>query len=239
MKISYAIAAYFGERQTPSKHLLDDPLFYVKEQLIGINKSNTNISKIYIICTFGENVHSEEIMNYLHELKNTDDRIFLSVRENLGGSYCSWQNALWEDNGNSDYVFLVEDDYALDDKNGIEFVIQNYFKKDLDLFYLCQLWSKKVYNTFGDDILEHASMSCGIINNKLYDRYRKEFNIDFRLVHESGYKSMWKNQSCFLENHRQLGMKFLDWTDTCSSYFYQSDIEYGKKDGVKVLKSLI
>lgn len=239
MKLSYVISAYFGNRHTPSEHLLNDPLYYIKQQMSGINKCKNDISKIYLICTFDNSFNQSQVLDYLVELKQNDNRILLYERDNLGGSYCSWQSALWEDNGESDYVFLVEDDYVLEDPNGINFLMENYFREEPDLFYLCQLWSKKLYNTFGDNIPEHASMSCGIINNKLYDKYRKENGIDFKLWYGTGYETMWRNQSCFLENHRQMGLKFRDWTDKCSSYFPQSDLEYGQKDGIKILKSLI
>lgn len=239
MILSYSIAAYFGNRNTGHKYLLEDKTYYVKKQIEHLKKCSIPISKIYIVCTFADDINQDEIFEIIKNIQILDNRIHIFIRDNLGGSYCSWQYSLWEDDGYSDYVFLVEDDYVIDDPNGISFLIENYIKPQPNLFYLCQLWSKTPYNTFGDNIPEHAAMSCGIINNKIYDEYRKEYEIDFKVWYEKGYQTMWRNQSCFLENYRQLGFKFSDWTDRCSSYFPQSDMEYGKSDGIKILKSLI
>lgn len=239
MKIGYVIAAYFGPRHTPNEYLINDPLFYIKQQIEGLSRQQTVISKIYIICTFDDNVESDSIISYLKQLKESDNRIHLFFKDNLGGSYCSWQYALWQDNGDVDYMFLVEDDYILDDPNGISFVIKHYFNSIPDLFYLCQYWSTQQYvNDFGDDIPEHAAMSCGIINNKLYFDYKNNENLDFLVIDEHGYDTMWRNQVRFLENYRKLGLKILDWTDTCSSYFPQSNLEYGNPEGIRVLKAL-
>lgn len=239
MLLSYCIAAYFGnDRHSPSECLKNEPTFYIKKQIEGLQKCNTSISKIYIVCTFANDVDRYEILSILNDFTKKDERIIILTRDNLGGSYCSWQYCLWYDDGYSDYIFLVEDDYILDERDGIDFLFENYFAKELDIFYLCQYWSKILFENLGVSVAEHAAMSCGIINNKIYDEYRKQCGIDFKLEFEVGYVTMWRNQACFLENHKNAGLKIIDWTKMCSSYFPQHQIEYGNPNGRKILKPI-
>lgn len=231
MKIGYVIPAYFGDRNSNHSKLNIDNLFYIKTQLEYINKLTTNISNIYIICTFSENEDKQSILSNLIDITKNYKNIFTYTRDNLGGSYCSWKTALDIDDGDSDYIILSEDDYVIYDTNSINYML-DYFKDDNELFYLCQFWDKRPYycSYYNQIIPEHAALSIGMINNKLYNFYKNTNNIDFKLVYETGYGAMYANQASFLENYRLNNIKITDWTNKYSSYYPHSDIDYGMKD---------
>jgi UDP-galactopyranose mutase len=240
MKIGYVISAYFGNRNVMHDKLNLDNLYYIKLQLEYIKKSIVPISNVYIICTFDSNQNSNSILSQLENLTKEDETISVYSRENLGGSYCSWKFALDIDNGNSDYILLLEDDYVMYDPNSINYLLK-YFYNDNDLFYLCQYWNETPYHCgyYNNIIPAHAALSIGMINNKLYNKYKNENGIDFKLTYESGYPAMNANQASFLENYRSNNIKIMDWRDNYSSYYPHSDIDFGIVDGPFIFKPII
>lgn len=237
MKIGYTIAAYIGKREHVHDKCINDPLFYIKIHLDKIQKSIIKLDKVYIICTFSSDVDKEAILEELKNITKNFKNIIISDRPNLGGSYCSWHLALTMDLGYCDYILLLEDDYTLYDENSISYLL-DYFNEDSDILYLAQLWSKHLYEKDGLNIPEHAAISNGIINNKLYYKIKTEKDIDFNLQYGDGYRSMYINQAAFLENYRKEGYKLKHWADKDSS-IYKGDktllIEYGNENGRKIL----
>lgn len=248
-KISYVIAAYYGNRRFVHPKLSNNPLFYIQTNLKYLNSQSLDIHKIYIVSSF-DNAEStieknesvitdkEFIISELNKIANSDNRIILLERSNIGGSYHAWQLALHTDNGESDYVALFEDDYTLYDNDALKYMIQ-YWDETPDLFYLCQYWTKNIFIAHGWEILEHAAISNGIINNKMYNDIKEKHNIDFLL---SSDKIMWLNQGTYMENFRIHGVKFKDITDKYSSIF-ANDIcniqEFGKPNGKKIIMPIV
>jgi len=234
MKISYTIAAYFGKRNVKHPNCLENPIWYVSQQINYINKQSVFIERIYIICTFDKETDNKYIIDQLNEYYSSDKRIVIKVKENDGASYTSWKFALHEDNGYSDYVILMEDDYMLYSEDSVELLLE-YFEKDSNLFYLCQFWNTNPYIQNGLNIVAHAAMSNGVINNKMYHDLRINRNMDFKVKYGTGYDVYCSNQATFLDDYNISGCLFKDIREKYSVYFPHSDIEYGKADGKKLI----
>lgn len=230
MKIGYVIAAYFGRRDNSNQKYSNDFLFYIKTHLDLINKFKLDIHKIYVVCTsdLGEAtmVHATD---YLQHLQNIDDRVSVINRENTGGSYCSWKAALDTDNNECDYMLLLEDDYIIASKKSIEYALE-YWNEQPELLYLCQMWTDVPYQ----GIPNHAAISNGMLNNKLYNKLRTENNINFKLEYGSDKNAMFNNQAQFLEDFRLCGSLIMDIREKYSSLFNGDKelvIEYGNPNG--------
>ena len=238
MKIGYVVPLYFGKRNYVHPKSNEDIFFYIKTQFEFIKKLKTKLDKVYVICTFQDYSQSDIIIEQLKQLYTDKENVLIERRENLGGSYCSWKHALDIDGGNLDYIFLNEDDHVLYDENGIEEML-NYFNESPDLLYLCQYWTDKPYGISHNGIYystpNHATMSAGMLNNKLYYKLKIENNLDFKLLYEPGYNAMYVNQSMFLENYRLNNILIKDWRDKFSSYFPHSDMDFGNENGIKIL----
>lgn len=227
--ISIASAFYFGKRNIFHKSAEQDSMFYLKKNIEYINKLNTNIYRFYMLCSFADDVDKNKILFDIKNIIGSDERFVVKSLVNFGGSYSAWQYGLDIDNGSSDYVVLMEDDYVLYNKNSINNMLE-YWDADPDLLVLC---SKYEYN--GAEI-KHASISNGIINNKLYFYLKKYKNLDFKLVGfinniQSHYHILWHNQANYLKNYSDNGIKIKDFSDKFSSYFINTDKEYGVQNG--------
>lgn len=242
MKIGYIIPLYFGPRNHIHPKYNDDIFFLIKTQFEYIEKLKNKFDKIYIICTFHDWGSSDNIINKLKLLLKDYNNVVIEKRENLGGSYCSWKHALNMDNGECDYIFLNEDDHVLFEPNIIGELLQ-YWDETPELFYLCQYWTDKPYSIFHNGINysfpNHATMSAGMINNKLYHKLRIENNLDFNVIYDGGYNVMYLNQSMFLEDYRLNNVLIKDWRDKYSSYFPHSDMDFGNENGLKLLMPII
>jgi hypothetical protein len=248
-KISCVISAYYGNRRFTHSQFELNRLFYIQTNLKFLNKQTNDIHKIYIVCSF-DDIRStveknqpkinnrDSIMSELLKIANADDRIVLIERPNIGGSYHAWKLALDMDGGESDYIYLSEDDYTLYDTAALESMIE-YWNDDTDLFFLCQYWSKVKFTSNGLDIPEHAAMAGGILNNRMYNQMKQEYNIDFSLVSDT---NIWINQATFMENFRRLGAKFKDFRDKYSCIFAH-DVnhieEFGIADGKKLIMPIV
>ena len=244
-KVSIIIAAYFGQRNAFHSKYADDKLFYMKKQLEYCNNISNQLHKIYIPCTFDDSVDKDKIIQELKTYKFNKDFIIYE-RENIGGSYCSWHTALQIDNGDSDFIILLEDDYLIDSEIVIPAML-NYWNIDPDLLYLCQLWQEETiwhekYQTY---LPPHAGMSAGILNNKLYHQLKTEKTLDFNLMYTPSnefserFSYMVENQKSFLDAYRLAGYKIKDWRKEASSYFPHDDVDYGKDGGHKMLTPII
>jgi len=235
-KIGYTIAAYFGNRVNYHSQYLIDPLFYIKVQLQYISKLNTRFEKIYIICTFDDTAEKVNIMNNLYLLVSLlGDNVIVIPRENLGGSYTSWHMALDIDNGYCDYMILEEDDYTIFDVNSVDYMLE-YFKIHTDLFYLCTYWTDKPYPVDGVMIPNHAAISNGMLDNKLYQELKSK-GLDFRLEYNIGKECIFRNQASYLEPYRLQGIKMVDFRHEHSAIFSHSptqETEFGNPLGAKI-----
>ena len=235
MKIGYITTPYFGLRTTTHPKYKNDEIFYVKKHLEFLKKQTIQVDKIYLICTFSEDVDKVSILEQIKEICKGDSRFIIHERENLGASYASWKYAFYLDKGECDYIALIEDDYCLYNEKAIEIMVK-YFKDDDELFYLCQYWDTRPYQSKDFGVIpSHAAMSNGLLDNKKYYNLFLEKNFDFRICYGTSYDSFCDNQAMFLEDYREAGLKIIDWRESYSSYFPNSDIEYGNPNGLKLM----
>jgi hypothetical protein len=219
MKISVGIAAYFTNSRhgIPSSYL-DDPMFFIKMHMDMLNKLKDEISNIYIVCTYDDGFAKKEyVKDYFYTLIQSNPKVSIFERENLGGSYASWHSILNEDNNQSDYMVFVEDDYALTE-TGISSML-DYYKETPDMIYLCQLWNPNRYAGHGVDITGHAQISNGMINVKLYNKLKLENGLDFTLYFYPGKEAIYSNQVSFLEQYRSNGIIIRDMKEKYSCVF--------------------
>lgn len=243
MKVSYVIGAYFGERNNVHPACKNDKLWYVEQHINQLKKQTKNIHKIYIVCTFDDFQDKKEILSNLHIRYDSDSKIIIKYREpNIGGCYFSWKTALHLDNGDSDYIVLIEDDYVLYDVDAIKLMME-YFSSD-DLFYLCMHWTKIPLENFDYVVVEHAAVASGIINNKMYHKLRMELDMDFtvpskiNLVEVGQYTACCIAQLYLLEEYRKHGLKIRDMCDKYNVFFPHSWApiqQFGKEDGKKLI----
>lgn len=211
-KISIVCALYIGNRPVQVNNIQNDKLYYFNKQLEYLKKYKNKISKFYFVTTFQDNIHFETYKNILKKYES--EQIKIIFKENLGGSYTSWKVGLEIDNGESDFVFLIEDDYVIYDKNSINNIMSD-FEEDLDLFYYCGMWSTTPMTIKGITIESHAAMSGGIINNKMYNLSPYKFDV----VDEIEREYLFLNQITFLEPFRKEGYKIKDYSSKYSSLF--------------------
>jgi hypothetical protein len=240
MKVSIAIAAYFGERgERTHTQYKKDYLFFVKTHLDNIKKIEDKFHKIYFVCTTDSHDKDENVHTFFYQEMEENPKIEVLTRPNLGGSYAGWHNVLEFDNNDSDYMVFIEDDYALTDI-GVDAMLE-YYKETPDVIYLCQLWNRNRYVKDGVDIAEHAQVSNGMINVKLYNKLKEERGLDFTLYYFPGKTAIYNNQASFLEQYRSNGIPIRDMSEKYT-VMYQNDehsvINFGKRDGVDVFKPI-
>lgn len=235
MKVSIAIAAYFGSRDGVPHKYVEDYLYFVKTHMDAIEKieQEVQIHKIYLVCTYQENlVNMDYINSYFYSLLDTKENLVILNRENLGGSYAGWCSVLQFDNKESDYMVFVEDDYVVKE-SGIERMLE-YYKESPEMIYLCQLWNRERYTKDGVDILEHAQISNGMINVSLYHKLKEEKGLDFTLYLQPGKIAIYNNQASFLEQYRKNGILIRDMKEKYSCVYNndsRSVINFCNPDG--------
>jgi hypothetical protein len=211
-KISVICALYIGDRTIQVDNIITNKLYYFEKQLEYLEKYKNKIFKFYFVVTFENENYFE---NYKHILNTyTNNVINISFKQNLGGSYTSWKFGLELDNGESDLIFLVEDDYVIYDEKSIDNIISD-FKNDNELFYYCGKWSTKPITIKDVNIIAHASISNGIINNKMY--HSSEYK--FETLDSIERQNLFLNQITFLEPFRLNEYKIKDYTSKYSSMF--------------------
>ena len=227
---SVAISFYLGKRNVFHQMAKIDPVFYVRKNIEYINKLNTKVHKVYLICTFGHDVDKDKTLAEVKKIIGDDERFILKTRVNFGGSYASWHLALDIDNGTSDYIVLMEDDFVLYNKDSIEYML-GYWENNEKLLYVC---SKFESNTATPII--HASLPSGMINNKLYHYLKKYKNLDFKLIEfreniSDHYKLMCANQIDFLKAYQDNQIEIRDFSDKYSAYYINTERECGVQNG--------
>jgi hypothetical protein len=211
-KISIICALYIGDRPVQVDNIINDKLYYFHKQLEYFEKYKNKISKFYFVVTFENDFYEKNYKKILNEYKS--DLIDISFKENLGGSYTSWKFGLELDNGESDLIFLIEDDYVIYDEKSIDNILSD-FEIDNELFYYCGEWNINPIRIKNRNITGHASISNGIVNNKMY--YSSGYK--FETIDEITRTDLFLNQITFLEPFRLNGYKIKDFKNKYSSMF--------------------
>lgn len=222
-KISVICALYIGNRPVQVHNLKYDKLYYFGKQLEYLDRYKDKIDKFYFVTTFQDSEQESLYQPILQKYSN--EQVQIIVKPNLGGSYTSWSHGLELDNGYSDLVFLIEDDYVIKDTESIDLIISD-FQMESDLFYYCGLWREN-----------HASISNGIINNKMYH----QSELKFQTVDSILRQDLFNNQINFLEPFRNKLYKLKDYKSKYSSIFsngVDTMIEYGVPNGKVIFHPL-
>ena len=224
-KISVICALYIGNRPVQVDNIIINKLYYFQKQLEYLEKYKNKIFKFYFVVTFENENYFEEYKDILNSYNN--DIINVSFKENLGGSYTSWKFGLKLDNGESDLIFLIEDDYVIYDTKSIDNIVSD-FKINNELFYQCGEWSTTPMQIKNRYIIAHAAISNGIINNKMY--HSSQYKLD--TIDEITREDLFLNQITFLEPFRIAEYKIKDFKDKYSSMF-SHDVNKIEEKGVK------
>lgn len=222
-KLSVICALYIGNRPVQVDDIIYDKLYYFKKQLEHLEQYTDKIHKFYFVTTFENNKYKKKYTDKLLEYQN--NKIYFTFKENVGGSYTSWKSGLKLDNGESDLIFLIEDDYVLYNTESIESIVDD-FKRESDLFYYCGLWRDN-----------HAAVSNGIINNKMFI----ESKLEFDTIDSIDRNTLFINQEKFLEPFRLNNYKIKDYAQKYSSQFshgVNNIQEFGVKDSSIIFKPL-
>lgn len=211
-KISVICSLYIGNRPVQVNEMHDNKLYYFNKQLEYLKRYKHRIYKFYFVTTFEDQYHSQTYKPKLLDFQN--EQVNFIFKENLGGSYTSWKEGLKFDNGESDLIFLIEDDYVIYQEKSIDIIISD-FNDEPDLFYYCSSWSDILITVQGTRITSHANISNGIINNRLYYNSSDEFQV----VNKIERQSLFLNQILFLEPFRIKGYKIKDYKNKYSSMF--------------------
>ena len=96
MKTSIGIACYFSaNRDRVPDAYINDYLYFAKTQMQVFEKMGNELHKIYLVCTYDEStVNMEYINSYLYELMESNSKVVVLNRPNLGGSYAGYKNIL-------------------------------------------------------------------------------------------------------------------------------------------------
>ena len=222
-KISVICALYIGNRPVQVSNILHDKLYYFNKQLNYLKTYKNKIHKFYFVTTFQDGEH---LIDYKDKLiSHEDDIVKIIIKPNQGGSYTSWKEGLKHDSGDSDLVFLIEDDYVVDSETSINEIVKD-FKSSPDLFYYCGLWRQN-----------HASISNGIINNKMYH----ESGLEFQTIDSVERHILFENQLKFLEPFRTKNYIIKDFTKKYNSEFsdgVDKMVQYGIPNGLVIFNPL-
>lgn len=126
--ITYIVACYFGPRRVHDQAYIDDPMLYIKWHCVQLATLKFNlIEKIIFV------VNGDEPLQLKPQIR--DIPVEVLHRENVGMSYGAWNKGM--QHSNSEYCFLIEDDYIP--------VVDNFDQVFLDNFkdqtgYVCSLY---------------------------------------------------------------------------------------------------
>lgn len=169
---NYIVAVYFGNRRSKmySREVQSDSFIFVKEhfKFIANNlESITGLSKVYFVCNLDDKEKQlSEVESWFEETiasYGLEGIVNVIYRENKNFSYGAWNEALIQSiqsDTESDYAFLIEDDYV---PCTAEFHLPFISKIEEDIKYgfvacLAKRHSSKVYKQ-----KLHAAISNGLI----------------------------------------------------------------------------
>lgn len=240
MKVSLAIAFYFGDRHGVPDVYKKDILHFVKIQISNLEKHMNSFHKVYFVYTHDQKeTNVINIESYFYKLLEKYTNLSILYRPNLGGSYAGWHKVLQLDKNESDYMVLMEDDYAMED--GAVSRMMEYYSETPNMIYLCQLWNTERYTKDGMDITGHAQISNGMINVKLYNELKENRGLDFTLYYYPGKICIFNNQVSFLEQYKTNGITIRDMKEKYSCVFNVYDdlvVNFCNPSGIDIFKPI-
>lgn len=206
MQIHYIVAFYLGDRGTlpVNDYLQKDRYHYVKKHIEVLNSLELpHIHKAtFIISEYQASIDSkvQDLVN------NTPCKIPIEVyyRKNEGYSYAGWNEVITKsvnNNEDTDYYFLIEDDYIPHCNNFYEPFV-NECKKNVA--FVSQVWREN-----------HAAVSNGLLSGVAARLIRKHYKQVFCINEKDDtYTAGVLNQIHFLDYAKKLNLSF---SDVCKS----------------------
>lgn len=218
-KITYIVATWLGPRRADyyTEQYQSDPYFLIKQHITNLSIfDNDDINKIIIVVNKNDGLIDANLQTELNKL-NCKIPYEIIIRENTGFSYAAWDAGIrycLQNEINSDYYFLIEDDYV---------PIQ-------DNFYRCFL------NKFSDNVggvfqlytamhglKQHAAISNGMISRTVIETCLKKYENIFNIQFNNTYLTAQHNQETFLD-HIEAESKIFDIADVANIPFYDINI---------------
>lgn len=190
MTIHYVICCYLGPRRNKQ---ISDPFCHVKQHIKFLNKNK--FDKCTLVC----NQSITHLDNQLPKIiKSCQTPFELIYRENTGGSYAAWEQAVIKNLNQFDYHFLIEDDYIPVSPYFLQPFLQTFTE---NIAYVCQLFQATENVANGK---KHPAISNGLLSDQasqnVYKQYGKLFNLlDFQKHKLPNYNKIEINQVNFMD----------------------------------------
>lgn len=195
-QITYIIATWLGPRRAGyyTKKFVEDPYFLIKQHIIHLSVLDCNyINKILIVINENDiNIDS----GLIHELNKLNSNIpyKILIRPNLGFSYAAWEHGLRyciESNSNSNFFFLIEDDYVPTENNFYDYFLSEFNNPNIGAVF-------QLYTTM-HGLKQHAAISNGMLHRKVAETCLNMHHTIFNLKFDNSYQAAQDNQVTFLD----------------------------------------
>lgn len=228
--IDYLCTFYFGRRRC----FLTEEMYeknkytFLKEQVKYLKKYR----KLYNNILFLINDDGSADREIVKELSKGVRDVKIIYRDNVNLSYGAWQEGLdylVDNNIDSEYAFLNEDDYILVDKNSLQPFIDKSGPKTV---FVCGLWRQN-----------HASISFGLLNMNLAKRTNTK-KVRFRLPHHTPdnlYRGGIRAQITFMDHYKSFGPHNIVFKDIMDNHFirfrdpFLKEVIWGNKNGTEII----
>jgi hypothetical protein len=207
MRIHYVIGCYLGPRRSKEN---SDPFCHIKQHLRFLKKNKWLADKFTIVCNESNTSLDKKIPEIIktYQMPMVMDLIY---RENTGGSYAAWEQAVIKNLKGFDYHFLIEDDYRPVSPTFLQPFLQTF---DDNTAYVCQLFTSVGCVANGK---KHPAIANGLLSNEasrnVYQEYGKLFNLlNFKKDRPdlNHYDKIECNQVNFMDYYLEKGYKIKD-----------------------------
>lgn len=213
LKINYIVAFYIGDRVHPGYNnaLKINPLALLEKHIESLR--NTSID----LVSFVFNIDDLSILNDIeHSIKNYNINFNYQCifRNNTGGSYGAWNDAIKLNLNKFDYFFIIEDDYVPTNDVFYEPFIS---RCSYEIPYVCGFVDKSWTG------IVHPSVSNGILNAAACKFVYNKYEHIFQIYDGNSMPILHKNQMEFYEYFNREGFGITDILDEYSTPYMISN----------------
>lgn len=173
-KTCYIINFYLGERRKVPNSFKEDPLKFLKTQILYLEKYSHSLDKVIFNFNMREQDYhfTSQIFNLTPKyIQNA--QIEINFRKNEGISYGAWSDLYKKYQDSFDYFIFNEDDYFFTQNNWDKYLIKKYNSYP-DCGYLCPFVREPHHWNY---FKKHAGHSTGIASKeslkKVWDKHGK------------------------------------------------------------------
>jgi RimJ/RimL family protein N-acetyltransferase len=193
-KITYIIATWLGKRRAEYYNTIHDPYFLIKQHVTNLSILECkSIEKILIVINEYDIAIDDGLSIELDKL-NIKIPYEIIKRPNIGFSYAAWEHGIQyclDNNSNSEYFFLIEDDYVPVADNFYSYFINQ--SKQFNAGVVTQLYTNLL------DLQYHAAISNCLIKKSDIELCIQENDNIFKLKLGKTYLDAQDNQVIFLD----------------------------------------